>query len=116
MKKIILIIGIVLFLINGLFGFLLSGYEDFNVGFTSCAIAITTILLYLLYSINMRDGFAVGLTVLFMAIGVICYILGLVSEQSVQDNGCVIAAIILTAIEIIALLICNITSKQIKNS
>ena len=114
MKSIFPITGLVLFAANGLFGLLLSGYDNFNLAFTSIVIAVTTLLLYLTTTIKMKDGFIVGLSFLFALFGIIEYILGLVSPQEVQDNGYIIASFVLVAIEIITLIICNITSKSIK--
>lgn len=114
MKKTILITGIILFAVNALCGFLLSGYENFNLAFTSIVIAVTTLLLYLLCTVKMKDGFIVGLGFLFAFFGLVEYILGIVSEQEVQDNGYIIATVALVAIEVIVLIICNITSKSIK--
>ncbi|MBR5850773.1 MAG: hypothetical protein IKZ12_06930 [Alistipes sp.] len=114
MKKVLLSIGIVLFVVNGLFGLLLSGYDTFNLVFTSMVIVTTTLLLYLLCTIKMKDGFIIGLGFMFALFGIVGYILGLVSGQEVQDNGYVIAVIALAAIEAISLVICHITSKSIK--
>ena len=112
MKSIFPITGLVLFAANGLFGLLLSGYDNFNLAFTSIVIAVTTLLLYLTTTIKMKDGFIVGLSFLFALFGIVGYILGLVSPQGVQDNGCVITTIVLFAIEVITLTICHITSKS----
>ena len=114
MKTVILTTGTVLFAVNGLFGLLLSGYDNFNLAFTSIVIAVTTLLLYLLRTIKLKDGFIPGLGLMIALFGIICYILGLVSHNEVQDNGYIIASIVLLAIEVIALVICHITSKSIK--
>lgn len=114
MKTLILTTGTILFAVNGLFGLLLSGYDNFNLAFTSIVIAVTTLLLYLLRIITLKDGFAIALESLISLFGVVGYILGLISHDGVQDNGYIIASVVLLVIELIILLICHITSKSIK--
>lgn len=114
MKRIILIVGAILLVANGLFGLLLSGYEQFNLIYTSLVIVVTTALLSLLCKLEMRKGFVVGLVMLFTIFGIVEYVLGLISPLQLKGNGCIIITIVLTTIEIITLFACNITSKQIK--
>lgn len=114
MKTIALTTGTILFAVNGLFGFLLSGYDNFNLAFTSIVIAVTTLLLHLLHTITLKDGFVPGLGFMIALFGFICYILGLMSPDNVQDNGCVIVSIVLLTIETIILVMCHITSKSTK--
>lgn len=114
MKKAIIVITIILMAINLLFGFLLTGFEPFNVGFTTIVILVNGILLYVLQSVTMKDAFAITLTFLFSFIGIILYVLGLLSPDSIEDNVFVIATIIFLVIEIVILFICSLTSKSIK--
>lgn len=114
MKNAILTIGTFLFAINGLLGLLLSGYEGFNLAFTSIEIVITTFLLYLLFTLKLKDGYTPSLGFMIIILGIIGYIIGLISHNEIQDNGCVIAAIILLAIESITIAICHIISKSIE--
>ena len=76
-------------------------------------IIATTLLLYLLCKIEMKDGFVVGLYAFFSFLGFIELILGAVSHDSVQDNGCLVASIILIALQAISLVICNVVSKNV---
>ena len=114
MKNIFPITGLILFVANGLFGLLLSGYDNFNLAITSVVIAITTMLLYLTTVIKIKDGYIIGLSFLLALFGIVEYVLGLVSPQEMQNNGYIIASIVLLTIEVIALIICNIISKSIK--
>lgn len=70
--------------------------------------------MYLLQIIRLKDAFAISLSFIFTTLGLIQYILGLISPQRIQDNGYVIATIVMLLFEVIVLLICNITSKSIK--
>lgn len=114
MKNLTLTIGGIALALNLLFGFLLSGYEPFNVGFTSVVIVLTTLLIYLLRVVPMKDGFVIGLGFFFLFLGIVEFILGLVSQHSMTDNGKVIAVIILLAIQAGILLICSSVSKRVK--
>ena len=114
MKNLTLIIGCVALLLNLLFGFLLSAFEPFNVVFNSIVILLTTLLIWLLRVVPMKDGFVIGLGFLFLLLGIVEYILGIISRPQVEDNGLVIVVIILVAFEAVTLLICSSTSKKVK--
>ena len=114
MKNLTLIIGCVALVLNLLFGFLLSAFEPFNVGFTSIVIVLTTLLIWLLRVVPMKDGFVIGLGFLFLLLGIVEYVLGSVSRPEFTDNGVVITAIILVAFEAVTLLICSSISKTVK--
>ena len=113
MKNLTLTIGGIALALNLLFGVLLSDYETFNVGFTSIVIVLTTLLIYLLRVVPMKDGFVIGLGFFFLFMGVVEFVLGLISEPSMTDNGFVFTAIILLAIQASILLICSSISKNV---
>lgn len=113
MKNLTLIIGVIILALNLLFGFLLSSFEPFNVGFTCIVIALNTLLIWLLRVVPMKDGFVIGLGFLFLFLGVVEYILGLKSSHTFTDNGILIASIILLFVQVAMLLICSSISKRI---
>ena len=113
MKNITLITGGTLLLVNLIIGLLITAYPMFNLCFTSIVIAITTLLLYTLCKVNLKDGFIIGLSSLFSLLGLVELILGAVSGDSLQNNGCVITAVILIAIQVLTLVICNVVSKNV---
>lgn len=113
MKNITLITGGTLLLVNLIIGSLITAYPMFNLCFTSIVIAITTLLLYALSKVNLKDGFIIGLSSLFSLLGLVELILGAVSGDSLQNNGCVIAAVILIALQVLTLFICNVVSKNV---
>jgi hypothetical protein len=114
MKNITLIIGIILFLANLLFGSILSVYPTFNMGLNCGVIAATTALLYVLRCITLKDGFYISLSMLFGIFGFIEFILGLFAPQRYENNWYLIAIILIVAIETIILTITNIISKKIE--
>lgn len=113
MKNLTLIIGCIALVLNLLFGYLLSAFEPFNVVFTCVVIVLTTLLIWLLRVVPMKDGFVIGLGFLFLFLGIVEYVLGLNSDPQFTDNGILITAIILVAFEAVILLICSSITKRI---
>lgn len=107
MKKTTLIITAILFVMNLLFGLLLSAYKPFNVCFTSTVLIIIGIFMILLQSIRLKDAFAISLAFLFGFFGIVEFILGILSPNRFRDNGCLIVSVILFVIEVVLLIICN---------
>ena len=114
MKKTILIFGGLALVVNILLGLLLSKYSYFNMGVNCGVIVMNTALLYGLYQFNMRDAFRISLSFLFGIVGVIEVLLGCFMPQYAEDNGCLIAIIVLLFIEIAIFVITNLISNQIK--
>lgn len=113
MKKITFAIGVTTFFANLIIGLLVSAYAPFNLLFTSTIIVVTTLLLYLVEKLNLKDGFAIGLYSLSLFLGFAELILGITSVDTLQDNWNVIVAIILIAIQIITLVVCGVVSKNV---
>jgi len=113
MKYLTLTIGGILLVSNILFGFLLSTFEPFNVVFSSTAIVFTTLFIWLLKTVKMKDGFIVSLPFMFLSCGIVEYILGILSQPEIQDNGYIIASIVLIVIQAAVFLICNKLSKSV---
>ena len=113
MKNLTLTIGGITLALNLLFGFLLSGYGPFNVVFTSVVIILTTLLVYLLRVVPMKDGVVIGLGFFFLFLGFVEFILGVKSRPSLTDNGIVVATVILLAIQVGILLIFSSVSKKV---
>ena len=114
MKNITLITGIVLLVANLLFGSILSVYPSFNMWLNCGVIAATTVLVYTLSIITLKDAFRISLSMLFGIFGFIAFILGLFAPQQYTDNWYLIAIILIVAFEAIILTIAHIISKTIK--
>ncbi|MCQ2185463.1 MAG: hypothetical protein MJY92_01895 [Bacteroidales bacterium] len=113
MKKVTLIIASLFLVLNVAFGFIITAYTPFKVCFSSAAIIVTAVLICLLSTVKLKDAFAISLSFLFSFLGLVQFILGCCSPDTVTDNGYLVAALILLAFEISILLICNLTSKKI---
>ena len=70
--------------------------------------------LYLVSKVGLKDGFVVGLYFLFLFLGFVEFILGVVSIDSIKNNGYAIVAIVLIALQIISLVVCKIVSNKNK--
>lgn len=110
----ILVIGGLSLVFNVLLGLLLSHYDYFNMGVNCGVIVLNTALLLSLYQLNMRDVFRISFSFLFSFLAIIEIVLGCLMPEKLQDNGYLIATIVLLFIEITLMVIINIMSNKIK--
>ncbi len=114
MNKIIILSSSVLLVVNLLLGAIISCYGCYNVAISSMVIVSTGLLLYLTNHIHLKDGYKVSLMFLFAGIGVLEYIFSLIAPNRFTDNWWLILVIILIAVEMILLIICNTMTNKIK--
>lgn len=112
MKRITIAIAGVLLTANILAGAILSGYDWMNVLFSSAAIVVTALFIVLTSALPLKQGFKVSLPFIFLSIGVIEYVLGIVSKHGIQDNYSAIAALALVVGELIMIIVCTFVSKH----
>lgn len=115
MKKLIIIIGIIFLVLNVLLWLLLSFYPAFNMGVNCAVIVLNTILLLLVSTLTMKDGFRVSLSCLFPCLAIAELCCGFASQQHFDDNAFIIAIIIMLVLQIILLIVSNIISLTLKN-
>jgi len=113
MKNITLITGIILFVANLLFGSILTVYPAFNMWLNSGVIVATTVLLYIVGQITLKDGFKISLTFLFGIFGLIAFALGLFAPQQYKDNWYLIVIVLIVTFEASILTITHIVSKNV---
>lgn len=65
----------------------------------------------LLQSIRLKDAFAISLAFLFGFLGIVEFILGILSPNHIQNNGYLITTVVLFTFEAIALIICNLSTR-----
>lgn len=114
MKSTSFIIGVILLLANFAFGLLLSSYSSFNMVLNSVIIIINLILLFLLGSITMKDGFKVSLDTLFPLFAIWELYNGFCAPHHLQDNSNVIFILVLVIIEVILLAVTHYISKSVE--
>lgn len=101
MRKLLLTSGGIVLTANLLAGFLLSAYNAMNMWINSGIIIITTILLLVIASSNLRDGFKISLSMLFSVIGFIAFVLCLFANPQIKDNWVIVVLIILLSVEVL---------------
>ena len=111
MKSTILSIGGILIAVNLLFGLLLSAYAPFNMWFNTIVIAVTTIMLFLVQVISLKDAFKVSLTILLPISFFIKIVMGCLSPERIEDNWCVIVCLLITLVEALMIMVVSRTSK-----
>lgn len=105
MKTKIIAVSGILIAMNLLIGLLLSAYSGFNLLFSTVVLLVSAALVYLVHSIRVSDAIKVSFTLLFTLSGLIKYILSLVSPDHLVDNWGVIACIVITAFEVMLLVV-----------
>ena len=114
MKRLNLLIGSVLLVLNVIIGLLLTSYATFNMILTSGIIVISIALIEILKHIKLKDVFRISLSALFALFLIINFILGILSPERFQDNGYIIAILIIIAFELLVLMTTSFVSNKVK--
>lgn len=113
MRKLLLTSGGIVLTANLLAGLLLSSYNAMNMWINSGIVIFTTILLLIIASSNLRNGFKISLSMLFSVIGFIAFVLCLFAKPQITDNWVIIVLIILLCAEaLITATTYKVNSKQ----
>lgn len=105
MKRLIILTTIILLVVNGVFGLILTAYQSTNVYLNSAVILLSGIVLWVVSSTNLKDAFKISLTSLFAVVGGIEYILAFFAPSEWSNNWFAIIVIAILAIEIILVLL-----------
>ncbi len=103
MKTISIIIGSILLLLNVLFGLMLSSYSTFNWLLNSGIIIVSVVMLYIVSSMELNDGFRVSFNCLFPMFTLIELICGCLAAERFNDNYYLIAIILLVLLQVVML-------------
>lgn len=114
MRRTTLTIAGILLVLNVVTGIILSSYQWQNVLLSTLAIILTAVFICLSATMPLKDGFKVSLLFIYMIIGVIEFVLGVVSKHVLLDNWVAIVALLFLAFEIIVLTIVWAVSKNTK--
>lgn len=110
MKKLIFFLGFIVFVTNLLFGIILSDYMPFNICVNSIVIVATTILIYLLHVIKMKDAFVIAQSIIFSFFGIVEFFFGCFAPQRIENNWFLLVVIVLIVFESTTLIVTNILS------
>ena len=105
MRKIIITIGFVLILLNSIIGFVISGYNPFNIIMVDVSLFFTTSVIYFSLQSNMPDGFKIGYTVIFSFTGLMRLICSVIAQSDFTNNFAFVGFAILLCLEIVCVVI-----------
>lgn len=105
MKSTSLIVGCILLVLNLLIGMIISSYETFHVVTNSGIIIVNTILLLVLGTLKVKDGFRYSLNLLFPIFALIEFLIICFSRPEVENNWGLIVVLLLLVLQIILLLV-----------
>ena len=111
MKNLTLIIGGIILLLNLAIGMIFSAYKPFNIGLNSAVIVVNTLMLYSLGVAQIKDGFKISLSFLFLITAAIEFILALFVPETFENNVALTMLILLFVGQIILYLIAYYISK-----
>ena len=111
MKNLTLIIGGIILLLNLVIGLIFSYYKPFNIGLNSAIIILNSLILYSLGVAQIKDGFKISLSFLFLIAAVIEFILALFIPESFENNVALTMLILLFAGQAILYVIAYFVSK-----
>ena len=104
MKKLLLIAGFILIVLNTLIGLIISKYSQFNFLMVDLSLLISTVLIYLFSNSIISDGYKIGLTVLFSITGFAKVVCSIVAPQQLKDNLLIVVVLGLISFEILCFL------------
>lgn len=113
MSRITLYIGIIALCVNVAFGAILTCYDTFNVAVSSGSIIITCALIYTIAHIRMKDAFKVSLTLLFVLLGLVDFVLTAFAPSHFTDNWCIVLFMVLCASQVAMLIVTHVVSNRI---
>ena len=114
MKRLIILTTIILLVVNGLLGLILTAYQSTNVYLNSAVILLSGIVLWVVSSTHLKDAFKISLTSLFAIVGGVEYILGFFAPAEWSNNWFAVLVIAILAIEIILVLLTNFVTNNNK--
>ena len=111
MKNLTLVIGGIILLLNLVIGLIFSSYKPFNIGFNSAVIGVNTFMLYSLGVAQIKDGFKISLSFLFLIAAAIEFILAFFVPDTWENNFSLTLLILLFAGQAILYVIAYFVSK-----
>ncbi len=106
MKKLSIILGITLILLNVLILYLITSIGQNTMIISSSVVLTTFLLIFISQSLNIKDGYKTSLPFLFAFNGIIEYVLSFLIHEELKDNAYLITIIILFVIQSLILVIC----------
>ena len=111
MKNLYLIIGLIALVLNTIIGLIFSGYSTFNFISSDVVIVINTMLLFILSSSKISDGFKVSFSFIFPLLGFVSFILACIMDKKLNDNIQLTGVLIISTIQIFLLILTSFFNK-----
>lgn len=115
MKHFLLISTAVLILVNFLGKLIFINYDWFNFGLSSIILLHTALILYLLSSAKIADGFRVSLYVIFSALGILMFIMSQFSPSDLRNNWIIMLLLATCAIQWVVFLLVKAVKRIVKD-
>ncbi|MDG1811461.1 MAG: hypothetical protein P8H13_05955 [Polaribacter sp.] len=115
MKKLFLLSGIFLVILNSISLLIFDNYSIFNNLLVSTSVLITTVLLFLSANKKNADGYRIALSFIYSFLGIIKIIIAFNSKSNFRENYAIIWILIIVFIEIILLYLIEYMNKHVKN-
>ena len=116
MKKILLSIGGSALLLNIICCLIITKYSAVSCVFSSLSILTNTGLIYYLFaSKDMRDAFRISISFFICILGLIQFILCVLSPASIENNWYLFGAILILFVDVVLLIVANQISKSFKS-
>lgn len=111
MKNLTLVLGVIILLLNLVIGLIFSSYKPFNIGLNSGVIIVNMLMLYILGVSQIKDGFKISLSFLFLIAAAIEFIMALFVPNEWENNATLTMLILLFAGQVILYVIAYFVSK-----
>jgi len=112
MKKLILIIGASLLLINTISGLIISVYQPFNFLMANLSIILTFAIIFWLIVSNVSSALKIGLSSLFSITGFIRMICMIAMPSTWENNIVIIIVAVILLLEFVCMAVGNYINKK----
>lgn len=98
-------------MLNLVIGLIFSAYKPFNIGLNCVVIIVNTLMLYSLGVVQIKDGFRISLSFLFLIAAAIEFLLAFFVSETLENNVALTMLILMFAGQVILYVIAYFVSK-----
>ena len=98
-------------MLNLVIGLIFSAYKPFNIGLNCAVIIVNTLMLYSLGVVQIKDGFRISLSFLFLIAAAIEFLLAFFVSETLENNVALTMLILIFAGQVILYVIAYFVSK-----
>lgn len=112
MKRLVILVGAALFLLNTAVGMIFPGYAPLNFLLADLSILLSTGLIFLVANSRSDNGFKIGLGMIFTLTGIARFLFTAFMPERWHANICLTATIGVLIFEILCLCVCMFLSQK----